>query len=266
MRSPSKSTWGIIVSALFALATAVGVPLASLPQPWLHALRAVSWTAFVLACLAWLLVHVPLLRGLRARSGANNPLVLLVVGVVGAGLAVGFYLLTGEAGQELVIGIPDVELRLVSPEAPSLVLENRSDVVARDIKWAAAIWNLDEAGIDPLPIPVSTFDWIRPRADGGPQQLLRPGMASAGQRLVGTIGVSCPDCSRGHTYVVSFTWGEGGWFGEAKNGPDGDLLVPKDFSKAKQAGFFEELLATVKPENRIPIRLFYERRWTLDLR
>ena len=57
--------------------------------------------------------------------------------------------------------LPDVALRFVYPKSPALVLVNQSAVIARDIKWTVVLWNMDLPDRnDPLPIPVSTFDWI----------------------------------------------------------------------------------------------------------
>jgi hypothetical protein len=38
-----------------------------------------------------------------------------------------------------------------------------------------------------------------------------------GDRLVGSAFVDCPECSKGHTYLVSITYGQGGWFVELKS-------------------------------------------------
>jgi hypothetical protein len=110
---------------------------------------------------------------------------------------------------------PDVKLRFVYPNSPTLVLINDSDVVARDIKWFVALWNRDLPGRDdPLPIPVSNFDCIKPHSVSGAQDLFySPSVASLlkpGNRLLGSASVSCPTCSRGRTYMVYITWGTNG--------------------------------------------------------
>lgn len=84
---------GVIVSGLFTLVATIGTPF-TIPPALLHASRVVAWMALVLACIAWLLVHLQWLQPLRARQKDNPLVVLILVGVIGAALAVGMYLLT----------------------------------------------------------------------------------------------------------------------------------------------------------------------------
>lgn len=85
---------------------------------------------------------------------------------------------------------PDLALRFIYPESPALVLINRSSVIAKDIKWTVAIWNMDlPERNDPLPIPIGIYDWIRPNDEGGPQNIFdTPSVKSIltpGNRLLG---------------------------------------------------------------------------------
>jgi len=144
---------------------------------------------------------------------------------------------------------PDVTLRFLYSSEPVLQLLNQSDVIARDIKWSVVLWNLDlPERNDPLPIPVATFDWIRPRQAGGPQGLfLAPSVRSLlrpGNRLVGSASVICPNCARGHTFFIYIVWGEGGWFTEIADMKDGEVFIPKRFTKTAIADFAKELLKT----------------------
>jgi hypothetical protein len=67
---------------------------------------------------------------------------------------------------------PEVTLQFVYPQSPALQLINISNKVARDIKYMVTMWNLDlPERVEPLLIPVSTFDWIRPHEASGPQSL-----------------------------------------------------------------------------------------------
>jgi hypothetical protein len=163
------------------------------------------------------------------------------------------------AGANKVTGVlsqpsntPDVIARFVYPKSPALVLVNRSDKIARQIKWSAAIWNLDDprtyvnpnpaqVAHDPLPIPVSTFDFLRPHSSGGPQTIFNEQYIKPGQRLFGSISVICPECSRGHTYVVSIIWGTGGWYTEILDRRDGELVISQHFTKDLVAAYHEEL-------------------------
>jgi hypothetical protein len=153
---------------------------------------------------------------------------------------------------------PTMALRFVYPDAPALVLINQSAVIARDIKWTVELWNLDLPDRnDPLPIPVSKFDWLRPNDESGPQnlfsnpqvaQLLKPG-----NHLFGSASVICPECARGRTYIVSIVWGEGGWFAEVTNEQRGRVLSPRNFLKATRIEFAKELEAEVPAQARTPI-------------
>jgi hypothetical protein len=153
---------------------------------------------------------------------------------------------------------PDVGIRFVYSKSPALVLVNKSDVSARDIKWTVALWNMDLPDRnDPLPIPVSTFDWIRPHEEGGPQNLFDGPLVSPllkpGNRLFGSAAVSCPECARGRTYIVNIVWGENGWFSEVESEKSGKILIPPNFLKASRIEYFKTLEATVPAQSRMPI-------------
>ncbi len=84
-----------------------------------------------------------------------GPVKLAVVGAAGAiatiGLAVAWDWVSRKETDalpkqaEVEIGkLPEVKVRLVYPDLPALVLDNVSDQLAREIKWSAAIFNLDD--------------------------------------------------------------------------------------------------------------------------
>ena len=152
---------------------------------------------------------------------------------------------------------PTVGLRFVYPKSPALVITNASGAVVRDIKWSVALWNLDLPDRnDPLPIPVSTFDWIRAHDEGGPQDLFAlPSVApllKSGNRLLGSAAVDCPECVRGTTYIVSIVWGSGGWFAETPAGK-GKLVIPPNFLRPTRDEYFKSLEGAVPESSRIPI-------------
>jgi hypothetical protein len=165
-------------------------------------------------------------------------------------------------------GPPDVTLRFVYPASPALLLTNRSGTVARDIKWSVAVWNLDDPRTyinanpgpnahDPLPIPVSTFDFLRPHTSGGPQNLFGGPLVAThvrdGQRLFGSASVVCPACARGHTYIVSITWGHGGWYAETSAAREGELVLPSKFSKEGVVSYYDAIISHTQETNRMPI-------------
>src|SRR5271156_845639 len=57
---------------------------------------------------------------------------------------------------------PDIFLKLVYPESPSLVIVNPSDAVAREMKYSVELWNSSQPDADnPLLIPIGSFDWLK---------------------------------------------------------------------------------------------------------
>jgi hypothetical protein len=199
------------------------------------------------------------------RRTIMAPALLIIISSLGfiAGIA---WALTGKVLllTESFDHAPDVTARFVYPKFPSLVLVNQSSKIARQIKWSAAIWNLDdprtyvnpnpaENAHDPLPIPAATFDFLRPHASGGPQTLFNEQYIKPGQRLFGSVSVICPECSRGHTYIVSIVWGGGGWYTEILESQEGELVIPSHFTKDLVASYYTELLKLISESSRAPI-------------
>ena len=152
-----------------------------------------------------------------------------------------------------------VGVRFVAPTDPLLVIVNQSSVVARDIKWTLALWNMELPDRDdPLPIPVTTFDWLRPNDESGPTSLfdtpLVAPLVKKGDRLFGSIGITCPTCSLGRTYIVYIVWGTGGWFAEIEDPKAGAVIIPTNLHREFRDKYFDALDATVPSEKRIPIQ------------
>ena len=159
-----------------------------------------------------------------------------------------------KSAQELA----DVTLRFVYPKSPALILVNNSGAIAKNIKWSVALWNMDlQDRNDPLPSPVSTFDWIKPHDEGGPQNLFSTQIVSPllkqGNRLYGSVALDCPECKRGRSYIVKITWGDGGWYAEIENRPPGKLLIPPSFLIESRIKYFRALEAAVPEQSWIPI-------------
>ena len=58
----------------------------------------------------------------------------------------------------------------------------------------------------------------------------RPAVAARvkkGDRVFGSASVSCPECTVGRTYALSFTYAIAGWFAELPDWKNADMLVPK---------------------------------------
>jgi hypothetical protein len=153
----------------------------------------------------------------------------------------------------------DVAMHFINAKSPSLVLVNRSEAMARNIKWAVEVWNMDLPDRnDPLPIPVQTFDFIRGHNEAGPQSIfqdsINAGLVKPGNRLFGSATVDCPDCIRGHSYIVYIAWGRSGWVSEVLNEKLGRILAPPNFSASERSKYFDNLEATARPESRMPIQ------------
>lgn len=154
--------------------------------------------------------------------------------------------------------LPDVALRFVYAKEPALVIVNRSDSIARSIKWMLAIWNMNLTDRnDPLPIPVSIFDWLRPHTESAPLSLFRDlpvaQLLKSGDCLFGSAAIICPDCFRGRTYVVYIVFGQNGWYSEIESETSGNLIVPKNFLRDNRENYFRELESAIPQKNRIPI-------------
>jgi hypothetical protein len=154
---------------------------------------------------------------------------------------------------------PDVGLRFVYAKSPALLIVNQSGVVARDIKWMVELWDMDAPNQNsPLPIPTTAFDWIQPHANGGPENLFAsPALAhllTSNTRLVGTAAISCATCTAVHLYVVYITFGQGGWFSEVDNPQSNWAVGPHDNQTPQgRVAFFNDLIATIPLEKRVPI-------------
>jgi hypothetical protein len=153
---------------------------------------------------------------------------------------------------------PEVALRFVYPTSPALMIINQSDVLARDINYVVALWNVDSPDrTDALPIPSNTANWLKEHSEAGPEDLFHSPSVSPllkpGNRLIGTASVNCATCARGRTYIVSIVWGEGGWVSEFESEKSGKLLTPSRYTKEGLSQYFASLEAAVPVERRIPI-------------
>jgi len=154
---------------------------------------------------------------------------------------------------------PDIFLKLVYPESPSLVIVNPSDAVAREMKYSVELWNSSQPDDNnPLPIPVGSFDWLKGHSEGGPQILFTASISSPlkpGDKLYGSAAINCPTCIRGRSYFVYIEWGKGGWTAETSD-PKGMLVAPAKNTREGRIAFFREFEQTVAGDLRIPIGAF----------
>jgi hypothetical protein len=182
--------------------------------------------------------------------------ILTVIGVVALIFAIRG-LLREESHPE--VPKPDVTLRFIYPEYPAPEFLNLSPTTARQVRYQVTLFNLDilSEHTDPLPIPTQAIDWIGPNSKIGPEDLfstplVKP-LLQSGNRLIGSVGVSCPDCARGHTFIVYIEWGKGGWFTELSDISDGSVLIPHRFTRVEILGYSNSLLARIPQNARTPI-------------
>lgn len=151
---------------------------------------------------------------------------------------------------------PDIFLKLVYPENPSLVIVNRSDAVARDMKYAVELFSSSLRDTDnPLQIPTGTFDWLKGHTEGGPNTLFTASISSLlkpGDKLYGSANINCPTCVRGRSYLVYIEWGKGGWIAETSD-PKGMLLIPTKNTPEGRMEYFNQIEQAVAADQRIAI-------------
>ena len=141
---------------------------------------------------------------------------------------------------------PDVSVVLVYSKEPALILNNTSNVVAREIKYWFAIWNLNRIANNmpsPLQIPSATADWIRPKDRVGPMNIFNRVLSQlqSGDRLTGYIGVTCPNCLKTRLFWVDINYDQGGWYAE---------MTPREVESMKTAINIPKQLPDGIPVNR----------------
>jgi hypothetical protein len=153
----------------------------------------------------------------------------------------------------------DVTLRFVYVEEPALQLVNKSNVLARDIKWEVTLWNLDRpihAPSNPLQIDNGFGEWLRPNSSRTKGLFALPQVkphVARGDRLLGWASVSCPDCVRTRTFIVYVPLGSRGWFTERSHVPNGDIIIPRQLRGEQIEQYLRGLLDQIPGGERTPI-------------
>jgi len=213
------------------------------------------------ACVVWPTLH--------QRFRMTFPVALALVSLLGVTVGLfwqfAVYGLTFRAVS--VATGPEVTMRLVYPTDPSIILQNQSPLVAKQIKWTVELWNLDDPRTyinadpapnahDPLPIPIATFDFLRANTNSGPMSIIdrvQIPFVKKGQRLFGSMSAVCPDCVRGHTYIVDIVYGVGGWYSELTDEKDGSVIIPRILRRDTVKAYADEFLKKTPESARIPI-------------
>jgi hypothetical protein len=234
-------------------------PAAGLYFDIAHQLGAVLFWGGIAVFVCSILIAFAVIKG-ESTCGIGAYFVMCAIVILFCGGAAWyFWPMRGSAATKF----PDVTLRFVYPTSPSLMLDNISDVTAKQIKWTVALWNLDNPMVysdpsnkndhEPLQIPISTFDFIRPLLSGGPLNLFGSNLVAPyikkGDRLVGSASVVCPECERGHTFTVYIEYGKGGWYCEITNEQSGNVLIPTKI-KLDDINQYVDTVFMNSPENK----------------
>jgi hypothetical protein len=186
-------------------------------------------------------------------------------------ISVGLVLLVGASWRQIVDDYrgpekPDISLFFVNPTDPDLVLRNETGIVGRDILWQVVLFDEDEKPIvldqkpviQPLSIPATKAEFLRPHLTSGPINLFDlPAVAShvtKGDRICGSAVVSCPDCPRGHSYIVYIEFGRTGWYFDIENYKDAQLYIPMNGTQSAVIGYCEGIRKKVSVSERLPIK------------
>jgi len=164
---------------------------------------------------------------------------------------------------------PEASLLFVDPDMPALIIINDTDKVARQIIWTVALWNLDDPRAyspgphspdshEPLPIPVSKFDFLNPHQKADQETFFRSPLVAPyvkkGDKLFGSASVRCSDCSRGHTYFVFIIFGHGGWYSEVQSEKSGGAILPRSFTVSGVKNYFEKTMEQIPESQRLEIK------------
>jgi len=150
----------------------------------------------------------------------------------------------------------NLSLRFVYPNEVSLVVDNaRSAGLADRPKYWAQLIDLDNIHGNYLQIPVTMGDYIRPGELLGPQQFMGipavKNLVKPGDRIFGSVSVSCPTCIKTRTYWLYVKVGDGGWY-EEQQGP-GKTIGNWQVAETIAQNFEAYAAIFAPPDKRIPI-------------
>jgi hypothetical protein len=160
----------------------------------------------------------------------------------------------------------DVSLCFVNSAHPMLMVIDVSDQVVENAKFMPAVFNLDAINPnEPLHMLMRTFDFIRPGAVSGGYDVFTEINDSPafkkGDRIVGTVGITCPTCVTGRTFWVALIWGESGWYAQLSGQKSGGFVTPftpPGSAAPLSAAYIAQWESKVPELDRIPIRSFGE--------
>lgn len=129
---------------------------------------------------------------------------------------------------------PELELAIVGKESPRMKITNVGMRTATDVVYTIEAVNLDReverGGNVFLPVPADTKALLQPAPDGWEVELLPAAakeLVKNRQRVVGSITLSCGNCSAARSYAFHLVMGKEGWWWPQPEGADwGRILEP----------------------------------------
>lgn len=149
---------------------------------------------------------------------------------------------------------PDVVLEFTGLHTPAIRVRNVSSAVVHQPKYTPILFNVDRPAderLNPLRIPTATGDFIRPRRAWGPNTFIgldRAGVKD-GDRILGAVTATCPDCIADRTYWFYVHLGKSGWYAEM----DGFNVYALARLLDKPNTVVEAFHRTVLKDQRLPI-------------
>jgi hypothetical protein len=165
---------------------------------------------------------------------------------------------------------PEVTARFVGRSPTGIILINKSDASAEGIKWSPLLFNVDEAiraandsrqvFIQPLAVPAQSVDFIRPHQESLSMDIFQQRLGGLnvreGDRITGSVSISCAKCARGHTFIIFIVSGKTGWYWEQKDNLTGLGVQPANGYPEGIINFYLQLEASIPQDYRTTI---YER-------
>jgi hypothetical protein len=116
----------------------------------------------------------------------------------------------------------------VNAKNPALIIENKSGALANGITWELVMFRTTDQAF--MSYATQSIGYLKANtiSPGYVLSLNTIGRAPQtppvenGASYIGAIGIDCPTC-KGVTLIVSFVWGESGWFYDA---PGVSFMMP----------------------------------------
>jgi hypothetical protein len=159
----------------------------------------------------------------------------------------------------------ELKVSIVRPADPAIVVDNQTDEVADGVTWELVMFRTSDQAF--FSYATQKIGYVKAHSKSSRYAMELNTLAQApggggqianGDSFIGTLAVDCPTCT-GTSLMVSFVWGNSGWFYEVPNG-NGKLLWPIDrstgaidLSKEGVSRFIDTINASIKPEERTPI-------------